>query len=113
MREIQRAQLTAALRVRGLFVEPGKQGHNPDALRNWQDCSMQTRAALILVQGQLAAERARQQAITPKVFGMVLMQSVEPDAGKWEQMAAMVSRGQAIEASIAAPAAPVAEEVEP
>ncbi len=111
MREIQRAQLTAALRVRGLFVEPGTQGYNPDASRNWQDCSMQTRAALILVQGQLAAERAKQQAITPKVFGMVLMQSTIQDPQKWEEMAANVSRGLAIEA-VATPA-PAAEETKP
>lgn len=103
-REIQRAQLTAALKVRGLFLEPGQPGFNPDALANWQDCSMRTRAALILVQGQLAADRAKQQAATPKVFGMVLMQGVVADHGKWEQMAAEVSRGQAIEAVATPPA---------
>lgn len=110
-REIQRAQLTAALKVRGLFVPQGSPGWNPDALQNWQDCSMQTRAALILVQGQLAAERAKQQAATPKVFGMVLMQSTIADPKQWEEMAAAVSRGQAIEA-VATPA-PAAEETKP
>lgn len=68
---------------------------------------MRTRAALILVQGQLAADRAKQQAATPKVFGMVLMQGVVPDHGQWEQMAAQVSRGQAIEAVATPPAAEV------
>lgn len=104
-REIQRAQLTAAIRVRGLFLEPGQSGFNPDALANWQDCSMRTRAALILVQGQLAADRAKQQAATPKVFGLVMMQQRVEDAGQWEQMAAEVSRGQAIEAVATPPAA--------
>lgn len=108
-REIQRAQLTAALKVRGLFLDPTEPGFNPDALLNWQDCSMRTRAALILVQGQLAADRAKQQAATPKVFGMVLMQQRVEDPGQWERMAAEVSRGQAIEA-VATPA-PAAVEV--
>ena len=111
MREIQRAQLTAAVRVRGLFSKPGTLGYNPDAERNWQDCSMQTRAALILVQGQLAAERAKQQAATPKVFGMVLMTPRLDDPRQWEAMAAEVSRGPVIEA-VATPA-PVTEEAKP
>lgn len=111
MREIQRAQLSAALRVRGLFLKEGEPGYNPDATGNWQDCSMRTRAALILVQGQLAAERAKQQAATPKVFGLVMMQQRVEDAGQWEQMAADVSRGQAIEA-VATPT-PAVEEVKP
>lgn len=111
VREIQRAQLCAAGKVRGLFRRPGEPGYNPDAAGNWQDCSMQTRAALILVQGSLAAERARQQAATPKVFGMVLMQSTIADPAEWERMAATVSRGPAIEA-VAIPA-PAAEETKP
>lgn len=105
LREVQKAQLTAAARVRGLFRKPDEPGYNPDAASNWQDCTTQTRAALILVQGALATERARQQAATPKVFGMVLMQGRIPDVAQWEQMATDVAEGKAIEA-VAVPALP-------
>lgn len=108
MREIQRAQWSAVARVRGLYKEPGEEGYNPDATANWQDCSMRTRAALILTQGALATERAKQQAATPKVFGMILMQQKIPDHGEWERMATAVSEGKFIEAE-AVPALPAAE----
>lgn len=112
LREIQKAQWTAVGRVRGLFRKPGEPGYNPDAANNWQDCSMQTRAALILTQGALAAERAKQQADAPKVFGMVLMQPRLSDHGEWERMASAVSEGKVIEAE-AAPALPAVEKGTP
>lgn len=112
MREIQRAQWSAVAKVRGLFKQPGEEGYNPDAATNWQDCSMRTRAALILTQGALATERAKQQAATPKVFGMILMQSKVEDHGAWERMATAVSEGRVIEAE-AVPALPAAEKGTP
>lgn len=112
MREIQRAQWSAVAKVRGLFVDEKAPGYNPDATANWQDCSMRTRAALILTQGALATERAKQQAATPKVFGMILMQQKIPDHAEWERMATAVSEGRVIEAE-AVPALPAAEKGTP
>jgi hypothetical protein len=102
LREIQAAQLSAVARVRGLFVPESDPRYNPDAGRNWQECTTRTRAAIILSQGVLAAERARQQAIAPRVFGMILMQNRIEDPAEWERMAAE-TEGRAIEA-IATPA---------
>jgi hypothetical protein len=98
LREVQKAQLSAVSRVRGLFLQPEDPGFNPDALVNWQECSTRTRAAIILTNGVLANERAKQQALTPKVFGVVMIQARVEDHGQWEQMAADVRDGKAIEA---------------
>lgn len=87
------AQLAAARVVQGLFEEPEtaagdpNPAYNDDAETPWKQATTRTRAALILTQGAMAAERARSTAPTAQVFGMVLMQPRVEDAGAWERMA--------------------------
>lgn len=104
-------QLQAAQAVAGLFSEPGAPGHNQDAKVPWKQASTRTRAALILTQGAMAAERARRQAPTTQVFGMVLMQPRVESHEAWERMAA-APPAKVIEAE-AAPAEPAAPDPQP
>jgi hypothetical protein len=92
------AQLAAARVVASLFVPPGTAGRNADADEPWKQCSTRTRAALLLTQGAMAAERAKQQGATTQVFGMVLMQGRIESHDEWEKMAAAAPRGKVIDA---------------
>lgn len=95
---VMSAQLAAARVVASLFVEPGTAGRNLDADAPWKQCSTRTRAALLLTQGSMAAERARVQGATTQVFGMVLMQGRIESHDEWEKMAAAAPRGRVIDA---------------
>jgi hypothetical protein len=106
------AQLAAARTVAGLFVDPEtpegdpNPAYNEDAEVPWKQATCRTRAALILTQGAMAAERAKQQAPTAQVFGMVLMQPRVEAHEEWERMAAATEPGKVIEAVVTpAPAA--------
>jgi len=92
------AQLAAARVVASLFVPAGTAGRNADADEPWKQCSTRTRAALLLTQGAMAGERAKQQGATTQVFGMVLMQGRIESHDEWEQMAAAAPRGKVIDA---------------
>lgn len=94
---VERAQLAAARTVRGLFRKPDEPGYNPDAASTWKDCRTVTRAALILTQGVMAAERAKQAAQTaPASFNLVIMPSQIESAKDWEAFA----QQQVIEAAV-------------
>jgi hypothetical protein len=88
------AQLAAARTVAGLFADPETPAgdpnpdYNDDAEMPWKLASTRTRAALILTQGAMAAERAKRQRATTQVFGMVLMQPRVDSHDEWERMAA-------------------------
>jgi hypothetical protein len=98
-RLVMGAQLAAARVVASLFVEPGTTGRNLDADAPWKQCSTRTRAALLLTQGSMAAERARVQGATTQPFGMVvLMQGRIESHDEWEKMAAAAPRGRVIDA---------------
>lgn len=97
-RDVQRAQVAAVRTVRGLFLKPGDPGYNRDASETWKDCRTVTRAALILTQGVMAAERAKQAAAAaPAAFNLVVMAPQIESAKDWEAFAASVDR-PAIEA---------------
>ena len=88
------AQLAAARAVAGLF-EPMlladkslNLAWNPDAPLPWKQATTRTRAALILTQGAMAADRAQRQGPVTQVFGMVYMQPRVEAHEEWERMAA-------------------------
>ena len=96
--------LKAARSVRGLFLRPGDPGYNPDADVPWNQLSGRTRAALILTQGAMAAERAKMQAESaPTVLGMIVMPAQLSDPNEWEKSAARLAEARkqhAIEAQV-------------
>lgn len=116
LRDLERIKRRAGRTVLGLFADPKlveevrpdgtklKVPTNPnfniDAMSNWQDCSMKTRAALDLVKQSLADERAKNTAPVTQVFGMVLMQPRLEDHAEWERMAANESEGRIVGDSV-------------
>lgn len=86
-------QLDAAAHVRKVV-----RGEHADSHVPWNEVSGRTRAALLLTQGAMAAERAKTMSEAPKVFGMVIMQDRIEDQGQWERMAQETSARSAIEA---------------
>lgn len=82
--EVQRAQLEAISKVRGLFKQAGEEGYNPDADATWKDCTVRTRAALALTQGTMAAERAKTAADAAPRLGVVVVPMQITDAKTWE-----------------------------
>jgi hypothetical protein len=100
------AQLAAARTVAGLFVDPEtpegdpNPAYNDDADVPWKQATCRTRAALILTQGAMAADRARGAGPVTHVFGMVLMQPRVESHGEWERMAAATGPAKVIEATV-------------
>jgi hypothetical protein len=98
------AQLAAARTVAGLFADPETPAGDPNPAYNddadvpWKQATCRTRAALILTQGAMAAERAKNTAPPTQVFGMVLMQPRVDAHEEWERMAAAGGSGKVIEA---------------
>jgi hypothetical protein len=112
------AQLAAARTVAGLFADPEtpagdpNPAYNEDAHMSWKFASTRTRAALILTQGAMAAERAKRQGATTQVFGMVLMQPRVDSHDEWERMAA-AGGGKVIDVEVPRQEAGGADEGEP
>lgn len=73
-------------------------GTNPEAAEPAKQMSNRLKAALVLAQGSMAAERAKDMSQAPKIFGMVLMQPRIENAREWEAMAAAGGESKAIEA---------------
>ena len=67
--------------IEGLYT-----GSNPDAERNWADCSMKTRAALHL--RKQAQDKGADDS--KKVIGIVILQGRSQSAAEWEAKAAQV-----------------------
>jgi len=84
------AQLIAAKHLRRVVA-----GETEDASET--KLTGQTKAALVLVQGAMAAQRAEKQGGETRMFGVVVLQDRVEDHQAWEQMAASVQR-PAIEA---------------
>lgn len=102
---LQKKVTKPALRITaGLFKSPGDKGYNPDAELPWKEATVKTRAALLVVQGEMAAQRARGEgAQTTNVFGMVMMQPRIESENEWEAFAKQVhgaSQQKAIEAAV-------------
>ncbi len=103
---VQSAQLAAVRTVRGLFRQPGAPGYNHDAGATWKECRTVTRAALILTQGVMAAERAKSAAAAaPASFNVVVLPQQIDSAKDWaafaRQKAAQAAR-PALEAAVVA-----------
>lgn len=90
-------ELAGARAVRGLFKDPADPEYNPDATSTWKECSMRTRAALVLTGNTMAGERAKSQAPVTNNFGVVWMPAQIRDAGEWERQAAAMN-GRVIDA---------------
>lgn len=73
--------------------------HNPDANRTWSECSMKTRAALVMAKDMgLTSE---QEMNEKRVLGVVVLQSRADSASSWEAEARKVDeeeRRKAIDA---------------
>ena len=97
---LERCQMSAARTVAGLFKKEDEPGYNRDAEASWKDMRGVTRAALILTQGVMAAERAKVQSDAPRVFGVVVVPQRIDDRKHWEQLAADAGKPRAIEAAV-------------
>jgi hypothetical protein len=91
--ELLAAQAQAARHLRTLA-----DGTNPEAKEPAKMMSTRTKAALVLAQGSMAAERAKDMSQAPRVFGVVMMQPRIEDPRQWEAMAAAGGEPKAIEA---------------
>ena len=97
------AQLSAAKRVAGLFLDEKDASRNPDAAKTWNECSVATRAAIELTKGTMALERAKAAnggADGPmRVFGIAVVPARIADRKDWERLAQEAER-PAIEAQV-------------
>jgi hypothetical protein len=98
---IQRVQQKAADTLEGLYEPEYIDGqpnpkYNPDAVNTWADCSMKTRAALVIVksaEGKNEVEFGRQ-------FGVIILDARAPDAQTWEADARRVDDAERKKAAI-------------
>ena len=65
-------------------------GEHPDSSVPWKEASTQTRAALLLTQGTMAAQRAETMAEAPRAFGVVFMPPRIEGARDWEAARPMI-----------------------
>jgi hypothetical protein len=104
---LRRVEAKGVRKVAGLFKNPGEPGYNPDAEVPWKDSTTATRAALLLTQGVMAAERMKNAGNgAAAVFGVVMMQPKIESASEWETFAKQVhsqSQQAAIEAVVIEP----------
>lgn len=81
------AQMKAARRVRGLFVDPGHPDYNADTAVPWNEASFGSRAALEMTKGTMALERAKaangQQE--QRSIGLVILPARAESIAEWEQ----------------------------
>lgn len=86
--------------TQGLFKQPGEEGYNPDAERNWAECSTKTRAALKITEAVQASTGADP---TPRVLGVIFMNGRSRSKEEWEAEAKRVdeeARGKALDAEV-------------
>jgi hypothetical protein len=86
----------AARTLDGLYLDKDDPGYNPDAEKNWADCSMKTRAALVLV--KQAQERGDGPATG--LLGIVFVPARAASATEWEAMAKKVDEDERNKAAI-------------
>lgn len=77
-------------------------GEHPDAHVPWKEASAQTRAAMLLAQASMAAERAKTISDAPRSFGVVVvsgrLEDTKDGRGEWELRAAKLKEQRSIEA---------------
>ena len=95
---VQRAQKRAVTNILGLYKRPGEPGYNSDADSTWNECRVVTRCSLALVQGTMAAERAKQVAEAPRLLGVVAVPLRIESAKEWEAFATQPVERPALEA---------------
>jgi len=86
--------------VEGLFVAKDSEGYNPDAERNWAECSTKTRVAAQIVR---AAQDSAGTDPTPRVLGVIFLKGRSKSKEEWEAEAAEVdqeARRKVIEAEV-------------
>lgn len=86
-RVLMGAQLAAARKVRGLYLQPGDPGYNPDADVPWKEATTATRAALVLANASLAAERAKQDQRPQASFGVLFVPAALASSAEWQEEA--------------------------
>lgn len=75
----------------GLFKDPQDPDYNPDADKTWAECSMRTRAALVIHRDFLPKEN---QENAHRVLGVVFLQARAGSADEWEQQARAVDEAE-------------------
>lgn len=80
----------AAKVLDGLYLEPHEPGYNPDAEKTWAECSMKTRASLILVKDA----QARGDGGEGRVLGLILVKERASSKEEWELMARKVDEDE-------------------
>lgn len=73
------AQLTSAKHIAAVA-----RGEHVDSSLPWKEASTQTRVALALTQGTMAAQRAETMAEAPRAFGVVVLPARIESAQDWE-----------------------------
>ena len=88
---MDRVQKHAAKAILGLYKKPSDKDYNPDADKTWAECSMRTRAALIL------AKSAQDQGTGDgKPLGIVFLSLRAKNAKEWEAKACEVDANEAV-----------------
>jgi hypothetical protein len=101
-----RLQKHAMKTLAGLYEDPKSPSYNPDADRTWQDCTMKTRAALVMAKDMgLTAEKETGEG---RVLGIVVLQARADSIPTWEAEARRVDeeerrKANAIDAVVDAP----------
>lgn len=70
----------AATTLEGLYLDPEDPNYNPDAKETWSNCSMKTRAALILCK----AADDKQSPDMGRSFGVIILAGRAATAADWE-----------------------------
>lgn len=91
------AQLSAAAHVRSVV-----RGEHPDAHVPWLEVTGRTRAALMLAQGSMAAERAQVMSEAPRELGVIVvhrrLEDTPQNRVSWEADAKTLGEERALEA---------------
>lgn len=82
--------------LEGLYLDADDPKRNPDADKNWSDCSMKTRAALILAKE--AAAEVQSEGARP--LALVFVSQRVDSATDWEAMASKVDQDERARTSI-------------
>lgn len=88
---MDRVQNHAAKALEGLYKAPGDKDYNPDADKTWAECSMRTRAALIL-----AKSAQDQNTGDGKPLGIVFLSLRAKSAKEWEAKAREVDEDERV-----------------
>ena len=93
---LTRVAQKAAKTIEGLYEDPGSRDYNPDAEKTWAECSMKTRASLIIHK----ATEGKQEADLGRAFGVIILTARASSPADWEAQAKAVDEAERKKAAI-------------